>query len=662
METKLEKTLKRLNPAQKEAVENYEGPMLVIAGAGSGKTSVLTCRIALMIENGITPDKILALTFTKKAAKEMTERIISLVGDNGKNVMMGTFHSIFARLIRPYAHLLGFGYNFTILDEEDAKTVLTKSRDRILDSNRPPKEEWTEETKLIYEEENKQYNPRRLTNRISSLKNRLITPEDYSQSPGYLDYDSNSGIPEFHKIFKEYRDSCFRSNCMDFDDLLLYTDMLMANFPDVQKEIASRFRYILVDEYQDTNEAQYSIISRLTLNNNNICVVGDDSQSIYAFRGAQITNIFNFRDDYGGQIIKLEQNYRSTPQIVNAANRLIAHNENRIPKVCFTAIKNGDYISVKECQNDKHEADYISIVIKNRHKEIGTDYSQFAVLYRTNAQSRLLEESMIKHGIPYVIYSGTSFYERAEIKDMLAWFKLSVNPDDNESLLRVINKPARGIGNKALSNIETFATNNNESIWRFINRLDYSTELTPSVVKGIEAFKSIVEELIDIAKNNNAYETAVSVKDKTSIYTLYDITNEEEFDKINNMEELLNAIKYFVEKENETTMSDYLQNVMLLSNADTENNNCVNLMTVHCAKGLEYDCVFVAGMEEKLFPLNREHTQNEEEEERRLFYVAVTRAKKKLFLTSAKKRRKEERFQSHFIQELLGKANPAKKK
>lgn len=657
METKLENTLKRLNPAQRKAVENYEGPMLVIAGAGSGKTSVLTCRIALMIENGINPENILALTFTKKAAKEMTERIISLVGDNGKNVMMGTFHSIFAKLIRPYAHLLGFGYNFTILDEEDAKTVLTKSRDRILDSNRPPKEEWTEEAKLIYEEENKQYNPRRLTNRISSLKNRLITPDDYSQSPGYIDHDSNSGIPEFHKIFKEYRDSCFRSNCMDFDDLLLYTDMLMANFPDVQKEIASRFKYILVDEYQDTNEAQYSVISRLTLTNNNICVVGDDSQSIYAFRGAQIANIFNFQNDYHGQTIKLEQNYRSTPQIVSAANRLISHNENRIPKECFTNIEKGEYISVKECETDRHEADYISVVIKNRHKEIGTEYSQFAVLYRTNAQSRLLEESMIKHGIPYVIYSGTSFYERAEIKDMLAWFKLSVNPDDNVSLLRVINKPSRGIGNKALTSIETLSTKNNESIWQFINRLNYSTELTPSAIKGIEEFKSIFENILDIAKKQNAYETALSIKDKTNIYKIYDSNNKEDRDRVNNIEELLNAVKYFVDNESENSMSDYLQNVMLLSNADTENTNSVNLMTVHCAKGLEYDCVFVAGLEEDLFPLNIEHTQTEEEEERRLFYVAVTRAKKKLFLTRAKSRMRKSRIKknvpSHFISQLL---------
>ncbi len=313
---------------------------------------------------------------------------------------MGTFHSIFAKLIRPYAQLLGFGYNFTILDEEDAKDVLTKSRDRILDLNRTPEEQRTEEEKQTIQEENKEYSPRRLTNRISSFKNRLVTPEDYIQSPGYIDYDSISGIPEFHKIFKEYRDACFRSNSMDFDDILLYTDMLLANFPEVQKEIASRFKYILVDEYQDTNEAQYSVISRLTLNNDNICVVGDDSQSIYAFRGAQIANIFNFQSDYSSKMIKLEQNYRSTPQIVNAANRLIAHNENRIPKVCFTKKDEGDYISVKGCETERHEADYISVVIKNRHKEKGTDYSQFAVLYRTNAQSRLLEESMIKHGIP----------------------------------------------------------------------------------------------------------------------------------------------------------------------------------------------------------------------------------------------------------------------
>lgn len=671
---RLKEVIDRLNPPQKEAVMNIYGPELVIAGAGSGKTSVLTARIALLMETGVPPERILALTFTKKAAEEMKSRIIDLQGDSARRLRMGTFHSVFITFLRPYAHYLGFKQNFTILDEDDSLSCIRRCIKNVVFADKPDDDKLTKEQAKYYKTLEKNYDAKTIRNIISSAKNKLITADAYAADDNFRRLDAYHRRPLLYQIFLEYRNACFRSSTMDFDDILLHTDILMSAYPAIGLEIASQFDYILVDEYQDTNTAQYSILSRLTAVNKNICVVGDDSQSIYAFRGAVIENIFRFKHEYPHtKVVRLEQNYRSTQTIVNAANRLISFNENRIPKTCFSKSTKGSNIKVAECKNEKHEADYISTVIQNKMKYEGMTYKDFAILYRTNSQSRALEDSLIRKGIPYVIYSGISFFERMEIKDLLAYFRLAVNPDDDESFIRVVNKPVRGVGPAALKKIGELALSMNTSMWNAINSDEiYSAGLSKKAYLGIEEFKRLIFQFQEYAEKNTAYEAVYNISNDVGFYNEYKSDNSDESQqRAENIRELVDSVKYFdediiarnkdldAEFHETSTLSGYLQNIMLLSNADSnpDNDNKVSLMTVHCAKGLEFGCVFIAGAEQSLFPIEIDKIPSELEEERRLFYVAVTRAEKHLFITHAKQRMRFGRTQkcspSQFIEELI---------
>ena len=676
MNSAIQTAIERFNPQQKEATVNTLGPMLVIAGAGSGKTSVLTTRIALLIEQGVSPERILALTFTKKAADEMRQRIISMVGDRARFIAMGTFHSVFIRFLRPYAHRIYFPENFTILDEDDAAATIKRCIKDIVEEGRPPKNQWNEEQKKFYEEQDKHYKAKSVSSVISMCKNELITAEAYASNPEFTERDAKNGRPKMGRIFKHYQEVCHRMAMMDFDDILLYTDILLHNCPDVLAQIAGSFDYILVDEYQDTNYAQYSILRKLTWINDNICVVGDDSQSIYAFRGARIQNIINFKDDYkGARIVKLTQNYRSTKTIVSAANNLISNNEGRIPKTCFADSEKGSPIRLYESKTDKDEAEFIANTIKARKAEFG-HYRDFAVLYRTNAQSRALEDALIRARVPYVIYSGTSFFERMEIKNLMACFKLAVNPHDNESFRRLVKKIGNGFGDTAMNRLSACAEGWHQSIWDAChNPFLLGAGFGPKALNGLAEFVAKIESYCDAARDKSAYDAAKLISDDIGFYEEYMKEEDEESRKrADNLRELVDSVKAYeedLEKDREAgvsidepTLAGYLQNIMLLSNADTgsDGKDKVNLMTVHCAKGLEFGCVFVAGMEEKLFPLEMDGTRFEEEEERRLFYVAVTRAKKELYLTSALSRirfgKRTFAAQSHFVQELKKKKKP----
>ena len=670
MNNAIQSSLDRFNPQQKEAALNNLGPMLVIAGAGSGKTSVLTTRIALLVEQGVQPERILALTFTKKAADEMRKRIIDMTGPDARRICMGTFHSVFIRFLRPYAHRINFPENFTILDEDDALATLKRCIKDVVEQGRPDKKEWTDEQKKRYESEDKAYKAKTISSIISMAKNELMTCDMYAKDPDQSFRDAQNHRPKTAEIFRHYQEVCHRMAMMDFDDILLYTDILLNNCPDVLAQIAGSFDYILVDEYQDTNYAQYSILRRLTWINKNICVVGDDSQSIYAFRGARIQNIINFKDDYkGAQVVKLTQNYRSTKTIVNAANNLISNNEGRIPKTCFADSDKGNPIKFMECRTEKDEAEFIAGVIKGKKAEYG-HYADFAVLYRTNAQSRALEDALIRARIPYIIYSGTSFFERMEVKDLMACFKLAVNPHDNESFRRSVKKLTEGFGDMALARLSASAEIWNQSLWDACHnpQLEFCG-FGPKALKGLMSFVDMIEEFRQTAAEKGAYEAAKHISDRTGYYDAYMAEEDDESRKrADNLRELVDSVKSYeedMEKDRESgatleepTLAGYLQNMMLLSNADTSSDgkDKVNLMTVHCAKGLEFGCVFVAGMEEKLFPLEMEGSRFEEEEERRLFYVAVTRAKKELYLTTAACRlrfgKRTFASQSHFIKEL----------
>ena len=677
----LNQYIENLNPAQKEAVLNTRGPELIIAGAGSGKTRVLTTRIALLMEQGVLPERILALTFTKKAAEEMRNRIIEIEGNAGRKLRMGTFHSVFISFLRPYAHYLGFPENFTILDEDDAQSWFGRSIKNVLISDTKvsdpdkPQDEIEAEQELLMKEIGKSYKPKQCFSRISFCKNELITVQDYLSNWDLQNQDSKAKRPLLGKIYENYCNTCFRSGVMDFDDILLYTDILLANFPQVCNEIAASFDYILVDEYQDTNKAQYSILRKLTANNKNICVVGDDSQSIYAFRGARIENIFNFKEEYKDcKIIRLEENYRSTQEIVEAANKLITHNSQRIPKTCFSNAEEGEPIEFWELENEKDEANHIAQTIVQSMKKEGYSYKDFAVLYRTNSQSRAIEDGLIRKNIPYVIYSGTSFFERMEIKDQMAYFKLAVNPNDDASFRRVVNKPARGVGETALRKLSEYANSKDMSLWNAINDAEFQTfgiGLSKKPMAGIFSFIDKINECRQICRTKSAYAAAYDIVNIAGLFhELQEDGSEDAKNRADNIRELVDAIKSFEEEVEEAnknlddlpmdnSMSSYLQNVMLLSNADTDkgDDNKVSLMTVHCAKGLEYPFVFVAGMEKNLFPLNIDQTRDEIEEERRLFYVAVTRAKKHLMLTKAKQRmrfgKREYSKDSQFIDELF---------
>ena len=673
----ISEAISRFNPAQKEAVINTDGAMLVIAGAGSGKTSVLTTRIALLIANGVPPERILALTFTKKAADEMRSRIIALQGNDARRICMGTFHSVFIRFLRPFAERLGFPCNFTVLDEDDSLATLKKCITAVIAPNRPPKSEWTQEDKERYDEEDRFYKPKTIRNIISNCKNELITADDYYNSDQQYFKDVSAHRPKTRDIYRLYRDTCRTMAMMDFDDILLYTDILMKNHPDAMAMIAGGFDYILVDEYQDTNYAQYCILKKLTWINKNICVVGDDSQSIYAFRGARIENIMNFRKDYPGcSVVKLEQNYRSTKNIVNAANNLIAKNENRIPKVCFSESDKGLPIILKTCQTEKEEAYYIAATIRARHNEERRPYSDYAVLYRTNAQSRAIEDALVKSRIPYMVYSGTSFFTRQEVKDLMAYFKLAVNPHDNESFLRVVNKPLRSFGDAAQKRLQEIAYSWGVSLYDAARNPQIQfCGFSAKAMKGLVGFLEDIEQCITVANEDPAHDAASWISEATGFYDEYKKSGDEDsLNRAANIQELVNSVKSYeedtesrnqdLEEENriKPTLADYLQNIMLLSNADTEgndNSDKVSLMTVHCAKGLEFDTVFVAGMDKTLFPLEIDGDTFEEEEERRLFYVAVTRAKRCLTLTRAETRlrfgQRKEMKPSAFIEELKSK-------
>ncbi len=625
--------LKDLNEEQRQSVEYIQGPSMVIAGAGSGKTRVLTYRVAHLLNKGIDPFNILALTFTNKAAREIKQRILQLVGNrDARNVWMGTFHSIFARILRIEGYRIGYPPNYTIYDTIDSKRLMKK----------------------IIKEQNldiKIYQPNYVLNRISSAKTSLISAKDYNDDFEIQNQDKLSGKPKIGLLYSIYHNRCFKSAAMDFDDLLFNTDRILSHFPDALYKYQQKFKYILVDEYQDTNYVQYLILKKLAANNENICVVGDDAQSIYSFRGANIQNIFNFKKDYPDlKIFKLEQNYRSTKTIVNAANSIIINNKDQIFKKIWTENSTGNKIKLLKAATDTEEGILVanSIFENKMNKQLQND--AFSVLYRTNAQSRAIEEALRKLNIPYRIYGGLSFYQRKEIKNILAYFRLIVNHNDEEALMRVINYPPRGIGKTTIEKIIVAASENNISIWQVIEDIsEYRLKINFSIQNKISQFVTMIKSFSVQLKSKNAYELAKLVASSTGILKeLYEDKTPEGLNRYENIEELLNAVKEFSEKEKENnednsvsirTLDEFMQDIALLTDADTEDKddtNKVSLMTIHAAKGLEFPYVYIVGLEENLFPsflsLN---TRAELEEERRLFYVALTRAQQNVTISYA---------------------------
>lgn len=626
--------LSDLNEVQREAVMSTEGPSLIIAGAGSGKTRVLTFRIAHLLKQGIRPSTILALTFTNKAAGEMKERIAALVGPAlARNLWMGTFHSIFARILRIEHEAAGFPADFTIYDSADSKNLIKSIiKDTGLDD--------------------KVYRPGMVASRISMAKNNLISPGAYAQNAEIREYDRSIQMPRISELYKEYLKRCRLSHTMDFDDLLMMTNLLFRDHPDILERYQQKFDYILVDEYQDTNYSQYLIINKLAEQHHNITVVGDDAQSIYAFRGARIENIFSFRRDYPEhKVFKLEQNYRSTQNIVNAANSVIAHNRRQIHKTVFSEKEAGPPVIMIRALSDSEEGVRIAALIAENQLRDHLRFSDYAILYRTNAQSRIFEEALRKRNIPYKIYGGLSFYQRKEIKDLLAWFRMIVNPDDNEALKRIINYPARGIGETTLSKLERSASDHETSIWKIITAFpeEGPTLFNKGTLTKIEGFTTLTRQFMEKATFQGAYELAREVATETGILKeLYNDRSPEGLSRYQNVEELLNALQEFTinarEEGRGETIGHYLQEVALLTDQDNEkeeDRNKVTLMTVHAAKGLEFNTVFIAGMERNLFPSSMSGemlTEEETEEERRLFYVALTRAKRQVYLSWAGQR------------------------
>jgi DNA helicase II / ATP-dependent DNA helicase PcrA len=643
--------LNDLNDAQRAPAAHLDGPIMVIAGAGSGKTRVLTYRVANLIEHGVDPFQILALTFTNKAAREMKGRIGELVGDhNARNIWMGTFHSIFARILRTEADKLNYPKNFTIYDTQDSKSLV----------------------KTIIKELNlddKVYKPGVVFNRISSAKNNLISPQAYMQDVDVVSEDRQTGKPRLGEIYASYANRCFRAGAMDFDDLLFKTNVLLKQFPEVLVKYQHKFRYILVDEYQDTNFSQYLIVKQLAAAHQNLCVVGDDAQSIYAFRGANIQNILNFKSDYPDYgLYKLEQNYRSTQTIVNAANGIIEKNKDQIEKTIWTSNPVGHKIKVNQSISDNEEGKYVANSIYDISNEEKSLHKDFAILYRTNAQSRSFEEALRKLNLPYRIYGGLSFYQRKEIKDLLAYFKLSANPKDEEALKRVINYPARGIGNTTMDKMTIAAAEQEKSLWEIAN--DTQTLYNIGINKGtqgkLEAFTTMIRSFSSQLEAKPAYELGHEIASSSKILKeLYDDKSPEGVARHENIQELLNGMKEFSEQtpQDESkpfhTMSDFLIDVALLTDVDntSDSDDTISLMTIHSAKGLEFPYVFVVGLEENLFPSQLSiNTRAELEEERRLFYVALTRAKKRAILTYATTRYRWGNLQygepSRFIEEL----------
>ena len=622
------KFLNELNEAQREAVVYTDGPELVIAGAGSGKTRVLTYKIAYLLTQGVHPAQIMALTFTNKAAKEMKERIVKLTNEETERYLrMGTFHSIFASILRREANHIGYNSNFTIYDEADSRSLCNSIIKELgLD--------------------NKIYRAAAVHARISEAKNNLITSHEYKDNIEAVERDAASGMPMLHKIYTEFSRRCIMSNAMDFDDLLLRTYQLFKNNPDICSNYSKRYNHILIDEYQDTNHAQQQIIQLLTCCHKNICAVGDDAQSIYAFRGANIDHILDFQTQFEGtKLFKLEQNYRSTHCIVNAANSLIAKNQRQIKKDVYSMNDEGERIEITQLSSDREEALFVSKSIKQRILSEGLNYSDFAILYRTNSQSRSFEEQFLKSGIPYRIYGGMSFYQRKEIKDLIAYFRVTVNPEDEEALLRVINYPTRGIGNTTIQKVLSKARSEGMTAWQVLCQLE---EMLPELSKGtlnkLTAFRMMIEGFSEQLSTADAAHLGEQIIKQSGIsQDLYSSTDPEYLSKQEHLEEFLASMEEFVETQREQDapegLVDFLHEVSLLSDRETEDTDKpqVTLMTVHSAKGLEFPCVYIVGMEEDIFPSAMSSGNIRGiEEERRLLYVAITRAERYCHLTYAK--------------------------
>jgi len=627
--------LEGLNERQKEAVLHINGPLMIVAGAGSGKTKVLTTRIAHLMANGVDSFHILALTFTNKAAKEMKERVEKILGNNeARNLYIGTFHSVFARVLRIEAEKLGYPNNFTIYDTDDAKAVV----------------------KTVIQELNlddKHYKPSSVYNRISSAKNALVGPEEYARDYYIQQEDMRANRPAISQIYSAYVKRCFKNGAMDFDDLLLKFYELLTKIPESLSKYQRKFQYILIDEYQDTNPAQYEIIKLLGAQHENVCVVGDDAQSIYSFRGATIQNILQFQKDYEDvTIVKLEQNYRSTQNILNIANEVIKNNKAQIPKVLWTENATGEKIKLVRTMTDNEEGKFVADTIQEQRLRNHYHNKDFAILYRTNAQSRAFEESLRRMGIPYTMYGGISFYQRKEVKDLVAYLRVIVNPKDEESLKRIINYPARGIGKTSVDKAVLFANENNISMWDvLVNAPKFGYK--PGTAEIIEGFVTMIKMFQSELPKRNAYDIASMVgKQSGLVKDLFDRRQEgdDAIQRYENIQELLNSIKEFTEtpSNEEGEVGDkglgaYLQQITLLTNEDEkdENADTVKMMTIHSAKGLEFSCVFACGLEEMLFPNAMSiNTREELEEERRLFYVVITRAKHKLWITYANTRYK----------------------
>lgn len=628
----MEEYLNKLNESQREAVEYNEGPSLVIAGAGSGKTRVLTYKIAYLVHLGLAPQSILALTFTNKAAREMKERIAAITGDQtARRLWMGTFHSIFSRILRYEAEHIGYPSNFTIYDTTDSKSLL----------------------KAIIKEmqlDDKVYRLGMVQSRISNAKNALVTWKAYEQSKELMQHDIDSKVPLLREIYKRYQNRCQQAGAMDFDDLLLQTNILFRDHPQVLEKYRSFFQFVLVDEYQDTNFAQHLIVQRLCEQHHRICVVGDDAQSIYSFRGANIDNILQFKNQYPGcRIFKLERNYRSTQNIVNAANSLIHKNKEQIHKNVYSEKEEGSKVRISASYSDYEEGYAVASAINELRLRKGYDYADFAILYRTNAQSRILEEALRKRGIPYKIYGGLSFYQRKEIKDIISYLRLIVNPHDEEAFKRVINYPSRGIGDTTVNKVISAATENNVSLWTVLNApIDYALPINSGTAKKLTDFREMIERFIEQNTRLSAEEmAAIVVKESGIVSSLFQDRSVEGISKQENLQELLKGIAEFCELRREegveqVSLADFLSEVSLLTDQDNDKDeqaNKVTMMTVHAAKGLEFKNVFVVGLEEELFPSSMsKDNPRAVEEERRLFYVAITRAEENCVLTYAKSR------------------------
>ncbi len=643
--------LEELNEIQRQAVTTTEGPVMMIAGPGSGKTRTLTYRIAHLVATGTDAFRVLALTFTNKAAKEMKERIHSIVGSESRNLWMGTFHSVFSRILRVEAENIGYPSNFVIYDTTDSRNLI---KTIVKEMNLPTED----------------YKPNILSSRISLAKNNLISPAAYRDNPNLTNQDEAAGRPKMADIYQTYIVRCKAAGAMDFDDLLLKMHEMLEKQPELRKKYQERFHYIMVDEYQDTNHLQYRIIRRLAEYYQNICVVGDDAQSIYGFRGANINNILNFQKDYPNvQTFKLEQNYRSTKRIVAAANEIIRHNKQQLDKVIWTDNDQGSKITLFKSSSDNDEGDRVADSILGSQLRYHFKNSDYAILYRTNAQSRAFEESLRKKNLRYRVYGGVSFYQRKEIKDLLAYLKLIVNPKDEESLRRVINYPTRGIGDKTVLKIKAIAAEQSITLWDVISNIT-SYKLSGRIINAIKGFADLIKSYQAMLLSQDAYAVAYEVAKSTKILSnYYQDQTVESLSKYENLQELLNSIKEFSEADviptdvegmpNDNSLGSYLQQIQLHTSLDDEgeNEDSIKLMTIHAAKGLEFQNVYIVGLEEDLFP-SRQSTVNREslEEERRLFYVAATRAEKHLYLSYATGRFRHGKFNytepSRFIEEI----------